>query len=432
MNYPETVAYLYSTLPMFQRIGAAAYKKDLGNIRVLCEHLGHPEQAFKSVHIAGTNGKGSTSHMLASVLQESGYNTGLFTSPHLKSFTERIRVNGKEATENFIVDFVARHRLLMEEIQPSFFEITVAMAFQYFAEMHTDIAVLETGMGGRLDSTNIVIPELSVITNIGLDHTQFLGDTRSAIAVEKAGIIKQGIPVVVGENDTATAPAFEEKARHESAPLIYTEDVTTVLKNAQDGPPYFFHHLDISSSVTHEIYHVECPLGGNYQPANIRTVIAAAEMLSRHNFPLITRNTIENGIRQVKKHTGLRGRWEILQEAPLVIADVGHNSHGLKIVMEQLQQIPAHTLHIVIGFVNDKSLDDVLELLPGNARYYITAAEIPRALDAETLGLQMQAKGFRVTVIPHSTDAYAAALASAGEDDVVYIGGSTFVVAEIL
>lgn len=432
MNYPETVAYLYSTLPMFQRIGAAAYKKDLGNIRVLCEHLGHPEQAFKSIHIAGTNGKGSTSHMLASVLQESGYRTGLFTSPHLKSFTERIRVNGREATENFIVDFVARHRLLMEEIQPSFFEITVAMAFQYFADMHTDVAILETGMGGRLDSTNIVTPELSVITNIGLDHTQFLGDTRSAIAVEKAGIIKQGIPVVIGEKDTDTISVFEEKARQETAPLVYTEDITTVHTNKQDGPPYFFHHLEIISAVTHEIYRIECPLGGNYQPGNIRTVIAAAEILSQQKFPQITRQSIENGIREVKKNTGLRGRWEILQEQPLVIADVGHNSHGLTIVMEQLQQIPAHTLHIVIGFVNDKSLDDVLELLPKDALYYITAADIPRAMDAETLGQQMQTKGFRVSVIPRTTDAYKTALASAGKEDVVYIGGSTFVVAEIL
>ena len=404
MTYKETTDWMFSQLPMFQTQGASAYKKDLTNTHLLVHQLNHPEQKFKSIHVAGTNGKGSTSSMIASILQEAGYKVGLYTSPHLKDFRERIRINGEMISENFVVDFIGQNKSFFEENQLSFFEMTVGLAFDYFAKEAVDVAIIEVGMGGRLDSTNIITPLVAVITNIGFDHTQFLGDTLAKIAFEKAGIIKKNIPVVIGEYTAETKAVFLEKASAEIAPIYF----------AQDNPPVTY----------------DCALLGDYQEHNKKTVLQAIELL-QSEFHIAIEH-IKLGLEHVIQNTGLLGRWQILNEKPFVVCDTAHNSHGLKIVLNQVQKYNFDTLHIVLGVVNDKDLDAILPLFPKKAIYYFCKPAISRGLDAADL--QQKAAVFELNggVYNSVSEAYQTAMKSAIATDFIYIGGSTFVVAEIV
>jgi dihydrofolate synthase/folylpolyglutamate synthase len=404
MTYQQTIDWLFKQLPMYQTQGASAYKKDLTNTILLAEHLNHPEKKLKCIHVAGTNGKGSTSHLLASVYQEAGYKVGLYTSPHLKDFRERIKINGKEISEEFVVDFVAKNKSFFEENQLSFFEMTVGLAFDYFTKQKTDINIIEVGMGGRLDSTNIITPLVSVITNIGLDHTQFLGTTLEAIAFEKAGIIKPKIPVVIGEYTDETKPIFIEKASKTNSEIYFASDTIT-----ETFPS---------------------TLLGDYQTANKRTVQQTISVLE--NDLAISEIHIKNGFINVIKNTGLQGRWQQLGNNPKVICDTAHNSHGLKIVLNQIQKEKFDVLHFVLGVVNDKDLEEILPLFPKNAKYYFCRPNIPRGLDEEIL--REKASKFNVIGISYNSvsDAYADALKNADKNDLIYIGGSTFVVAEVL
>ena len=404
MTYKETTDWMFSQLPMFQMQGASAYKKDLTNTLLLVEHLQHPERKFKSIHVAGTNGKGSTSSMIASILQESGYKVGLYTSPHLKDFRERIRINREMISEDFVVDFIAQNKYFFEENQLSFFEMTVGLAFEYFAKEAVDVAVIEVGMGGRLDSTNIITPLVSVITNIGFDHTQFLGDTLAKIAFEKAGIIKKNIPVVIGEYTEETKVVFLEKAVAENAPIYF----------AQDNPPVIY----------------ECALVGDYQEHNKKSVLQTIQLL-QSEFKIEDEH-IKLGLQQVIQNTGLLGRWQILHKKPLVVCDTAHNSHGLKIVLKQIQKHHFDTLHIVLGVVNDKDLDSILPLFPKKAKYYFCKPNVPRGLDAKILQAKALDFGLKGEVYNSVTDAYKEVLNIANEADFIFIGGSTFVVAEIV
>lgn len=404
MTYQQTIDWLFKQLPMYQTQGASAYKKDLTNTILLAEHLNHPEKKLKCIHVAGTNGKGSTSHLLASVYQEAGYKVGLYTSPHLKDFRERIKINGKEISEEFVVDFVAKNKSFFEENQLSFFEMTVGLAFDYFTKQKTDINIIEVGMGGRLDSTNIITPLVSVITNIGLDHTQFLGTTLEAIAFEKAGIIKPKIPVVIGEYTDETKLIFIEKASKTNSEIYFASDTIT-----ETFPS---------------------TLLGDYQTANKRTVQQTISVLE--NELAISEIHIKNGFINVIKNTGLQGRWQQLGNNPKVICDTAHNSHGLKIVLNQIQKEKFDVLHFVLGVVNDKDLEEILPLFPKNAKYYFCRPNIPRGLDEEIL--REKASKFNVIGISYNSvsDAYADALKNADKNDLIYIGGSTFVVAEVL
>ncbi|SJZ86334.1 bifunctional folylpolyglutamate synthase/dihydrofolate synthase [Sediminibacterium ginsengisoli] len=427
MTYPETVEYLFSRLPMFSRIGADAFKKDLTNTYRLCEALGNPQQHIKMVHIAGTNGKGSTSHMLAAILQEAGYKTGLYTSPHLKDFRERIKINGEWCDEAFVVDFTRRIQPYIDSVEPSFFEITVAMAFDYFAQQKVDIAVIETGLGGRLDSTNIITPELSVITNIGMDHMNMLGDTLTLIAEEKAGIIKKNIPVVIGEAIAETRPVFETTANALEAPIIFAQECRYVT-----DWKYQAHHLHVEvadrKQDTHHIYELDLP--GIYQRHNLLTVLEAAHQLQLQGWN-IGREIVHKALKQVKRSTGLHGRWEIVREQPLVVLDVAHNADGIKQVREQLEYTDYHHLHIVIGMVKDKDVEQVLEHLPQHASYYFTRAQLPRAMDA--LALQELAAAHQLHGEAYATVELAVreALTRAHEKDMILVCGSVFVVAEV-
>ncbi|WP_396210661.1 bifunctional folylpolyglutamate synthase/dihydrofolate synthase [Flavobacterium sp.] len=404
MNYQETTEWLFKQLPMFQTQGASAYKNDLTNIVLLAKHLGHPELQFKSVHVAGTNGKGSTSSMIASILQEAGYKVGLYTSPHLKDFRERIKINGLEIPEDFVVDFVAQNQAFFEANALSFFEMTVGLAFDYFAKAQVDVAIIEVGMGGRLDATNIITPLLSVITNIGFDHTQFLGDTLAKIATEKAGIIKQNIPVVIGEYNPETQPVFQSKAAAEKAPIFY----------AHTAPEITY----------------PCALKGAYQKHNKKTVLQAIEIL-KANFS-ISEDHIKAGLHNVVIHTGLLGRWHVLQEKPFAVCDTAHNAHGLAEVLAQIAQHKYDTLHVVLGVVNDKDLDAILPLFPKKAKYYFSKPNMPRGLDATLLQEKAGVYGLKGQVYDSVSMAYEKALSSAGSYDFIYVGGSTFVVAEII
>ena len=435
MNYQETLNYLYTQLPMFHRIGAAAYKADLKNTIELCDLLDNPEKKFRSVHIAGTNGKGSVSCMIAAVLQEAGYRAGLFTSPHLKDFRERIRINGQMIPELEIVQFVEKYQKNFSEIKPSFFEWTAALAFNYFAREKVEIAILETGMGGRLDSTNVVLPELSVISNIGFDHMQFLGDTLEKIAGEKAGIIKEGIPVVIGEVQEEIAHVFTSVSKEKGsacvfAPLLWKAVSSMVesdsLRNNDD-----VQKLDLYHQGHLEYSNLELDLIGEYQKKNILSVMQAVVVL-RENGYAISKEHVRSALKKVKTLTGIRGRWEILNRSPLVIADTAHNKPGLIEVLKQIQKQKFNQLHFVIGLVNDKDISGILELLPSCARYYFCKADIPRALPA--LDLKKAALPFSLIGESYSSveEAYAVALRSASPDDMIYIGGSTFVVAEVL
>ncbi len=422
MTYQQTLDYLYQSLPMFQRVGAVAYKKDLTNTLALCRTLGNPHHRFKSVHVAGTNGKGSSSHMLAAILQSAGYKTGLYTSPHLKSFTERIRINGVAVREEFVIDFVARMRPSLEEIKPSFFETTVAMAFDYFASQGVDIAIVEVGLGGRLDSTNVITPEVSLITNISFDHKDLLGDTLPQIAAEKAGIIKHCVPVVISERQTAVAHVFIQHAHGQQANLIFASDLFQLNPTAK-GYRVTQEGITLFDDLVPD-------LKGHYQQKNIAGVLAVCHVLQQHGFAL-GRQHIQTGIENTQSLTGLKGRWQKLQEKPMVICDTGHNEEGIRAVVEQIQKTPHQRLFMVIGMVNDKDLSAVLALLPPRASYFFCQARIPRALDAEVLAKQAAEHGLSGSVVRDVNEAVGKAIKMASSRDLVFVGGSTFVVAEL-
>ncbi len=428
MTYQETLDYLYSQLPMFTRIGSAALKPNLNNTIALCEALGNPQEKIKTIHIAGTNGKGSTSHMLASILQEAGYKTGLFTSPHLIDFRERIRVNGAMISEEKVIDFVKQHKALFEQIKPSFFEWTMALCFEQFASEKVDIAIIETGLGGRLDSSNIIHPLLSIITNIGWDHTDLLGNTLEAIAAEKAGIIKVKTPVIIGEYQSETFPVFLAKAQELESPITLANQKVNIL--------YFKSNLyqavfDVQFQFGELWKNVDCDLNGQYQQKNIGTVLAAIEPIRNAGF-IISDQAIQNGLSHVKSNTHLMGRWQVLNTLPLTICDTGHNVDGIAYVVKQLEAQNFNELHFVLGMVKDKEISKVLALLPKKATYYFTRASIPRALEENELQAQAIQFGLQGKTYDSVKEAKAAAEKAAGEKDLIFIGGSTFIVAEAL
>lgn len=404
MNYKETTDWLFSQLPMFQNQGASAYKNDLSNIILLDDYLNNPHKHFKTIHVAGTNGKGSTSSLLASVLQEAGYKVGLYTSPHLKDYRERIRINGAVVSENYVVDFVQKHKSFFEKHQLSFFEMSVGLAFDYLAHEKVDVAIIEVGLGGRLDATNVITPLLSVITNIGLDHTQFLGTTLKEIAFEKGGIIKKNVPVVVGEYIDETKFVFEELAKINDSIIIYAQD--------------------------EDLEEIPCALLGDYQIANKKTVLCALNLLS--DVFVVSKTQIEKGFLNVVKNSGLLGRWKVLNNFPKVVCDTAHNSHGLKIVLNQIKKEQYGNLHIVLGVVNDKDLESILPLFPKNANYYFCSPNVSRGLNPKSLKEEGFKYGLIGEVYSSVTVAYEAALSVAKTSDFIYIGGSTFVVAEII
>ena len=423
MNYPQALDYLYNSLPMFQRVGAAAFNKNLDKTRQLCTALNHPESSFKSVHIAGTNGKGSSAHSIAAILQCAGYKTGLYTSPHLKSFTERIRIDGIEIGEEAVVNFVNKYRPVLEQLKPSFFETTVAMAFDYFANEQVDIAVIEVGMGGRLDSTNVITPEVCLITQIGFDHQQYLGQTLEKISREKAGIIKKGVPVVLGELNEKLLPTFIQKVAKENSELIRTSDYkvekrqTEVIKIDVIAPHKTY--LDLTIGIT-----------GEYYLQNLPGIMETIHQLKSKGFN-INERTIRDGLANVVTLTGLKGRWQVLNSKPLTICDVGHNEAGIESVVQQILKTPHQILHFVLGTVNDKKLDLILDILPKSATYYFTQAKIPRAQDANELSRLASSFGLKGEIIPNVKEAIQRAREKALEDDLIFIGGSSFVVAEI-
>jgi dihydrofolate synthase/folylpolyglutamate synthase len=427
MNYEETLHYLFTRLPMFSRIGAAAYKKDLTNTIALCDYIGNPQHRFKTIHIAGTNGKGSTSHMLAAILQTAGYKTGLYTSPHLRDFRERFRINGAMIEQDFVIDFTRRIQPAIDQIEPSFFEITVAMTFDYFAQHNVDVAVIETGLGGRLDSTNIVTPELSIITNIGWDHMNLLGDTLEKIAFEKAGIIKPGIPVVVGETAAATRKVFEQVAAEKEAPLFFADQLRYVAD-------WKYEHHELMVQVTRNghderiPYHLDLP--GYYQTKNLITVLESVHQLQQKgwNLPL---EAVQQAVRKVKQLTGLHGRWEVIHRNPAVVLDVGHNEDGIRQILSQIELTNHQHLHIVIGMVKDKEIDKVLQQLPKEAAYYFTKAQIPRALPEDELAAKAGTLDLYGHAYPDVNTALKAALHKAHKDDLIIVCGSVFVVGEV-
>ena len=430
MTYPETLAYLYAQLPMFQRVGAAGFKKGLDNAWALSAAMGAPQKRFRSVHVAGTNGKGSSSHLLAAVLQAAGYRVGLYTSPHLREFTERIRLNGQELAPDYLVAWVARWRGLFETLKPSFFEMCVALAYDYFAAERVDIAVVEVGLGGRLDSTNIITPLVSLITNISYDHQALLGDTLPEIAAEKAGIIKPGIPVIVSQTQAEVADVFQAKARQEAAPLTFADAHYAVGQPTPADPAAGAQQLDVLRDGQPYLDHLELGLVGDYQRLNLPGVLAVLNELRHHGY-VLPEAAVRQGLRQVQALTGLRGRWSVIGQHPLVVCDTAHNEAGLRLVLGQLAGLRYEHLHFVLGTVNDKDVAKMLALLPRAATYYFCQADIPRALSAEELAAQAAAAGLLGRSYGAVPAAVAAARAAAGSEDVVFIGGSTFVVAEV-
>lgn len=434
-SFQETLEYLYARLPMFTRIGAAALKADLSNTLELCERLDNPQDKFKSIHIAGTNGKGSTSHMLAAILQTAGYRTGLYTSPHLKDFRERIRINGKMIPEGEVVEFVNNQQKNIEEIDPSFFEVTVAMAFQYFAHQNVDIAVIEVGLGGRLDSTNIINPLVSVITNIGFDHVDILGDTLPQIAYEKAGIIKSKVPVIIGEKHPDTFKTFLEKAKQCNSELIFASEQWEVTRSNKSTDSLCM-TLEVKSTTPLEyselnFINIELDLTGLYQLKNLATVLSSVIQLRKAGF-VISEGHIKFALKQVKNLTGLMGRWQIIKDKPLIICDTAHNEDGIREVLKNIEIESFDKLHIVIGMVKDKDINKVLSILPKNASYYFCHPNIPRAKPAE----QLKEEALSYSLKGNSFESVAAAIKEAekraGENDLIFVGGSTFVVAEIM
>lgn len=426
--YQVTLDFLFSQLPMFQRVGAAAYKKDLSNTKALCKFLGHPEKELKCIHIAGTNGKGSTAHMLAAVLQAAGFKTGLYTSPHLRDFRERIRINGEMIGEQEVVAFTDRVKPLIESIQPSFFELTVGMAFDHFKRHEVDIAVIETGLGGRLDSTNVITPLLSVITNIGFDHMDMLGDTLPLIAAEKAGIIKSDVPIIVGEKQEEVFTVFEKTANEKRALLKYADQIFEArLEKAAVSSQTF--SVWKNKRCVHEALRLD--LAGNYQQKNLQTVLASIDQLINMGWVIET-TAIHTGLANCCQLTGFAGRWTVIQENPLTIADTAHNLPGIELMLKQLNQLKYTQMHFVISMVKDKDIDKILSILPNSAIYYFSKASIPRGLDASILAAQAAQYRLRGQVYDSITLAFEAAKAAAKESDLIFIGGSTFTVAEII
>lgn len=405
MNYQETVSWMFQQLPMYQNIGKTAFKKDLSNTLKFSEHLDNPHKNFKSVHVAGTNGKGSTSHALASVLQEAGYKVGLYTSPHLKDFRERIKINGKDVSEAFVSAFIKTNKSFLESHNLSFFEMTVGMAFDYFSKEKVDIAIVEVGLGGRLDSTNIITPEVSVITNIGFDHVQFLGNTLQLIATEKAGIIKSKIPVVIGETQPETAPVFKKISEERNASIYFADQLV--------------------------LNEYETDLKGAYQKHNIKTVVQTIDLLIAQGFN-ISENQLKNGLLNVVKNTGLKGRWQILGRQPKIVCDTAHNKEGLAYVIAQIKTETFENLHIVFGVVNDKDLSSILPMLPKTATYYFCKPDVPRGLDTFALKSEFESQGFIGKAYQSVPLAFSAAKKAALQNDLIYVGGSNFVVAEVL
>ena len=428
MTYQDAIEYLYTQTPLFQNVGQEAYKEGLYNTVTIDRHLGCPHKLYKTIHVAGTNGKGSVSHTLAAILQASGYKTGLYTSPHLTDFRERIRIDGKPISPDFVVKFIENNRDFLEPLHPSFFEVTTAMAFSWFAQQEVDVAVIETGLGGRLDCTNIIKPVLSIITNIGFDHTKFLGDTLPRIAFEKAGIIKKNVPAIIGEHCDQTRPVFERKAEEVGARIVFAQDNCKIISHKYINP----------SKVVYEtaaLPGLESGLAGMCQEKNANTILTAVDELKRRRFR-ITEDAVRKGFRDVCRMTGLRGRWQLVRRKPDIICDTGHNSHGLKYIAQHLEELSskpgAGQLRIVMGMVNDKDISDVLAVMPRNARYYFTQASVQRALDASTLRDMARQAGLTGRVFRSVAQAINTAQREAAPEDLIFVGGSTFVVADLL
>ncbi|WP_455672506.1 bifunctional folylpolyglutamate synthase/dihydrofolate synthase [Phocaeicola sp.] len=424
MNYEETLDFLYNSAPLFQHIGKDAYKEGLANTYLLDEYFNHPHRNFRTIHVAGTNGKGSCSHTLAAILQSAGYKTGLYTSPHLIDFRERIRINGEPVPQAFVVDFVANHRTFFEPLHPSFFELTTAMAFHYFASQQVDVAIIEVGLGGRLDCTNIIQPDLSIITNISFDHVQFLGNTLAKIAGEKAGIIKPGIPVVIGETTPETKPVFEARAKEAGAPLTFAEEERLLQSSAiNESGKRIYQTADYAE--------LEGELGGLCQLKNTNTLLSAIRQLKKAGYRF-TEQDVRKGFSRVCELTGLMGRWQRLEENPPLVCDTGHNVGGISYIVEQLGYQKYDRLHIVMGMVNDKDISGVLAMLPKNAVYYFTHASVKRALPESQLQSLAKKAGLEGDIYPDVATAVSAAKANADKNDFIFVGGSSFIVADLL
>lgn len=434
MNYAETCEYLFNQMPMFERQGTSGYKEGLANTLALDEHFGHPHQSYVTIHVGGTNGKGSVSHTIASILQESGYCVGLYTSPHLVDFRERIRVNGIPISKNYVVDFVEEERSFFEPLHPSFFEVTTAMAFKYFKDRNVDIAIIEVGLGGRLDCTNIITPLVSVITNISYDHTQFLGNTLAEIAGEKAGIIKKGVPVIIGESNEETRPVFEAKAREMNAPIVFAEDKPEIASAEPTSDGGMLYHTPCFGDITGD-------LGGIYQQKNLNTVFFALNAIAQKGFLCECKDEVNKkkcltellqGIAHVKDNTGLMGRWQVIQNTPKVVCDTGHNVGGWQYLSAQLSSVSCQSMHIIFGMVDDKDINGVLDLLPKNAQYYFTKANNHRALNETVLSDLASKHGLVGKTYPSVFEAYNAAKAVASNNDFIFVGGSSYIVGDFL
>ncbi|WP_042372436.1 bifunctional folylpolyglutamate synthase/dihydrofolate synthase [Bacteroides neonati] len=435
MNYKETLDYLYESVPMFQQIGSKAYKEGLENTQTLDAHFDHPHRSFRTIHVAGTNGKGSCSHTLAAILQSAGYRVGLYTSPHLLDFRERIRINGQPIPEAYVVNFVEEQRPFFEPLHPSFFELTTAMAFRYFADENIEVAVIETGMGGRLDCTNIIQPDLCIITNIGLDHTQFLGNTLEKIATEKAGIIKANIPVVIGETTPETKSVFVQRAAAVNAPIIFAEETQQVLRvEPANRPTEVSVRAEDTTSVVYQTKtyaNLQSELGGYCQELNANTILHAVAQLQQAGYRIEEKH-IREGFRSVCELTGLMGRWQKLSDHPTILCDTGHNVHGMQYICKQLEHCHGEHLHIVIGMVNDKDIHTMLSLLPTHATYYFTKASVKRALPEEALKKQAQEFGLHGDCYESVCEAVQAAKEKSLPEDFIFVGGSSFIVADLL
>jgi len=427
MTYQEVMDYMYSQLPMFHRIGPSAYKANLDTALYMDDYFGFPHKGYKTIHVAGTNGKGSVSHMLASILQTAGYKTGLFTSPHLQDFRERVKVNGVMISKEEVIDFISQHKPMFDKVNPSFFEMNSALAFYYFAKNKVDVAIIEVGMGGRLDSTNIIMPVLSIITNIGMDHTEFLGETLGKIASEKAGIIKKHVPVVIGEYHPDTLPIFQDFAKRSEADILLADETYQIRHLSVNNNGQSFNVYKGDQNVYENLI---LDLAGLYQQKNINTALTAVDQLQKIGFS-ITRQQLFDALSSVMDKTGLQGRWQTIGNNPLIICDTGHNTEGIAWVVQQIKTIPFNQLHMVIGFVKDKDISSILTLLPRNGRYYFTNADIPRALKAEELKNLASSFDLHGESYPRVKEALAAAKANALKEDFIFVGGSTFVVAEV-
>ena len=429
MNYTQTLDFLFTAMPSFQRVGGDAYKPGLERIAAFCQHMGNPQRNFYTIHVAGTNGKGSVSHILASILREAGYRTGLFTSPHLVDFRERIRVDGEMMPKQKVVNFVDKHREKMKELDLSFFEMTAAMAFDYFAQSDVEVAVIETGLGGRLDATNIIIPMLSVVTNIGMEHTEFLGDTIEKIAMEKAGIIKKSIPVVIGERDEAYNAIFVQRAEELNSKVVYAEN--EFLLNGIEHFDDRSQHFSVTRSRDNRTFELDIDLLGDYQRHNIITACAAADLLAEQTPLTISRRAFRDGIARAAANTGLMGRWQVIGDEPYTVCDTGHNADGMRIVAAQLEALETDRIFAVMGFAKEKDLDKIMPLLPKRAHYIFTKANIDRARSIEDIAAKAEALGLDYECKPTVKEALAHARSMALATDTIFIGGSNFVVAEV-